>query len=81
VSEAYAIPNQEMLTDEALVTNFFCCFGSPGELHSNQGWNLESCLMQEVLQHLGVSVTHTTSLHPQSDSMEEWYIKTVKEYL
>jgi hypothetical protein len=80
VSEAYAIPNQEMLTVEVLVTNF-CCFGVPGELHSNQGQNFESCLMQEVLQHLGGSMTHTTSVHPQLDSMEEWYIKTVKEYL
>jgi hypothetical protein len=33
--EAYAIPNQEAATvAEALVTNFFCRFGVPRELHS-----------------------------------------------
>jgi hypothetical protein len=48
--EAYAIPNQEASTvTEALVTNFFCRFGIPRELHSDQGRNYESHLLQEVL--------------------------------
>jgi hypothetical protein len=34
--EAYALPNQEASTvAEALVTNFFCRFGIPRELHSD----------------------------------------------
>jgi hypothetical protein len=34
--EPFAIPNQVALTVvEALVTNFFCCFGVPRELHSD----------------------------------------------
>jgi hypothetical protein len=38
--EAYAIPNQEASTvAEALVTNFFCRFGIPRELHSDHGRN------------------------------------------
>jgi hypothetical protein len=38
--EAYAIPNQEALTiAEALVTNFFCHFSIPWELHSDHGHN------------------------------------------
>jgi hypothetical protein len=45
--EAYAIPNQEAATvAEGLVTNFFCHFGGPRELHSDQGRNFESRLMQ-----------------------------------
>jgi hypothetical protein len=80
--EAYAIPNQEAATvAEALVTNFFCRFGVPRELHSDQGRNFESRLMQEVLQRLGVRKTRTTPLHPQSDGMVERYIKTVEEHL
>jgi hypothetical protein len=68
----YSIPNQEALTmAEALVTNFFCCFGVPRELHNDQGRNFESRLIQEVLQHLGVSKTPITPLHPQSDGMVE----------
>ncbi|XP_023703856.1 uncharacterized protein LOC111862580 [Cryptotermes secundus] len=80
--EAYAIPNQEARTiAEALVTKFFCCFGIPQELHSDQGRSFESHLLQEVLQRLGVSKTHTTPLHPQSDGMPERYIKTIEEHL
>jgi hypothetical protein len=80
--EAYTIPNQEASTvAEALVTNSFCRFGIPQELHSDQGRNFESRLLQEVLQCLRVSMTHTVPLHPQSDGMVERYIKTVKEHL
>jgi hypothetical protein len=80
--EAYAIPIQEASTvAEALLTSFFCRFRIPRELHSNQGCNFESCLIQEVLQCPRVSKMRTTPLHPQSDSMVEHYIKTVKEHL
>jgi hypothetical protein len=80
--EVYAIPNEEASTvTEALVTNFFCHFGIPRELHSDQGRNFESHLLQEVLQRLGVSKTCTTPLHPQSDCMVEHYIKMIEEHL
>jgi hypothetical protein len=62
--EAYAIPNQESSTVvEALVTNFFCRFGVPWELQSDQGRNCKSHMIQEVLQRSGVSKMHTTPLH------------------
>jgi hypothetical protein len=80
--EVYAIPNQEAATvAETLVANFFCRFGIPRELHSDQGRNFESRLLQEVLQCLGVSKMRTMPLHPQSDDMVERYIKTIKEHL
>jgi transposase InsO family protein len=80
--EVYAVPNQEATTiAEALVTNFFCRFGIPRELHSDQGRNFESRLMQEVSQRLGVHKTRATPLHPQSDGMVERYIRTVEEHL
>jgi hypothetical protein len=80
--EAYTIPNQEASkVAEALVTNFFCHFRVPGELHSYQHHNFESRLIQEVLRWLQVSNTHTTPLHLQLDGMVEHYIKTVKEHL
>jgi hypothetical protein len=80
--EVYAIPNQEASTvADALVSSFFCHFGVPMELHSDQGRNFESRLMQEVVERLAVSKTRTTPLHPQSDGMVEHYVKTVKEHL
>jgi hypothetical protein len=52
--EAYAIPNQEASTAaEVLVTKFFYRFGIPRELHSDQGRNFKSRLLQEVLQRPG----------------------------
>jgi hypothetical protein len=77
--EAYTTANQEALTaTEVLVTNFFCCFGVSSELHSDQGHNFESRLIQKVLHCLGLSKTHTIPLHPQSDGMVEHYIRTIK---
>ena len=70
--EVYAIPNQAASTvADALVSKLFCCFGIPMELHSDQGWNFESRLVQEVLEWLGVSKTRTIPLHLQSDGMVE----------
>jgi transposase InsO family protein len=80
--KVYAIPNQQVSTvAEALVTNFFCRFGIPRELHSDQGRNFESHLLQKVLQRLGVRKMCTPPLHPQSDGMVERYIKTIEEHL
>jgi len=47
------------------------------ELHSDQGRNCESRLMQEALERLGVNKTRTTLLQPQSDGMVERYVKTL----
>ncbi|PNF27179.1 hypothetical protein B7P43_G07850 [Cryptotermes secundus] len=67
-------------TAEVLAANFFCRFGIPRELRSDQGRNFESHLLR-VSQRLGVSKTRTTPLHPQSDGMVERYIKTIEEHL
>jgi transposase InsO family protein len=78
MAEVYANPNQEASTvAETLVANFSCRFGIPRELHSDQGRNFESHMLQEVLQRLGVSKTRTMTLHPQSDGMVEHFIKTI----
>jgi hypothetical protein len=61
--EAYAIPSQEASTvAEALVTNFFCRFGVPRELHSDQGRNFESRLIQ-VLKRLGHDIHNYALQH------------------
>jgi transposase InsO family protein len=80
--KAYANLDQEASTvADVLVTNFSFRFGIPRELHSDQGRNFESRLLQEILQRLGVGKTPTTPLHPQSDGIVERYIKTVEEHL
>ena len=66
--DVYAISNQEAWTvADGLVTYFFCRFGVPMEVHSDQGRNIKSRRMQEVLEWLGVMKTRTIPLHSQSD--------------
>jgi Mn-dependent DtxR family transcriptional regulator len=63
--EVYAIPKKEASTvADALMTNFFCHLGVPMELDSDQGSNLESRLLQEVMERLKVRKTGRTPLHP-----------------
>jgi hypothetical protein len=73
--KVYATPNQEASTvADALVTNFFCRFGVPRELHTNQCRNFESRLRQQVLERQRTS-------NPQLDGMVERYVKTVEDHL
>jgi hypothetical protein len=63
--EVFDVINQEIsAVAEALTTIFFCRFGVPRELHSKQGRNLESHLMQEA------SETSNTALLSQSNGMQ-----------
>jgi hypothetical protein len=74
--EVYTIPNQEALTvADALVNNFFCCFGVLMELHSKEGQNFDSRLMQEVLEQLRVSKIRTI---PYTHSQMEWWNATCR---
>lgn len=43
---------------EALATNFLCSFRVLQELYTDQGCSFDFCLMQEVLQCLGMSNVH-----------------------
>ena len=80
--EAYAIPNQEAITvAKVLVQEFFCQFGVPLEIHSDQGRNFEASVFREVCKLLQVSKTHTTPLHPQSDGMVERMNHTIEAQL
>lgn len=79
--EAYALPNQEAVTvADVLGSQFFCRFGVPGELHSDQGRNFESSVFQ-VCTLLGIHKTRMTALHPQSDGMVERYNRTIEAQL
>ena len=80
--EAYALPNHEAETVAGvLVGEFFTRFGTPVELHSDQGREFESCVFRECCELLGVRKTRTTPLHPQSDGMVERYNRTLAQQL
>ena len=81
-TEAYAIPNQEATTvARKLVTELFCRFSPPEQLHSDQGRQFESELVHEVCKVLGISKSRTTPYHPQSDGLVERFNKTLQHML
>ena len=80
--EVYPIPNQEATTiADVFVKSWVSRFGTPVELHSDQGRNFESAVFQEMCKLLGIHKTRTTPLHPQSDGMVERFNRTLDDYL
>ena len=70
--EAIPIPNQEACTvADRLVDEIFMRFSAPEQLHSDQGRQFESQLMNEVCKLLHVNKTRTTPYHPQGDGLVE----------
>ena len=80
--EAFPIPNQQATTvAEVLVNQFFCRFGVPMELHSDQGRNFESVVFQEICKLLQITKTRTSPYHPESDGMVERFNRTLENGL
>ncbi len=76
--EAYAIPNQEASTVATkLMDEMFCRFGVPDQLHSDQGRQFESDLVQELCRVLHIRKSRTTPYHPQSDGLVERLNRTL----
>jgi transposase InsO family protein len=69
--EAYALPNQEAETVvKVLVDQFVSRFGTPVELHSDQGRNFESRVFSEMCKLLGIK---KTKLRLYTPSPTEWW--------
>ena len=76
--EAYPLPDQEATTvAEVLLQNWISRFGSPLQLHSDQGRNFTSAVCKGLCQLLKIDKTQTTPLHPQSDGMVERFNRTI----
>ena len=77
-AEAFALPNEEAHTCmTALYNGFFSRFGLPTQLHSDQGRNFESKLVQELAKLTGIRRTRTTPFHPRSDGQTERMNRTI----
>ena len=64
--EAIPVPNQKATTiAEKLVDEVFLRFSPPEQLHSDQGRQFESNLVNEVCKLLHINKTRTTPYHPQ----------------
>ncbi|VDI48927.1 Hypothetical predicted protein [Mytilus galloprovincialis] len=81
-TEAFAVKNHNALTvADKLVSEIFCRFGMPLQIHSDQGREFESILFQAVCDKLGIDKTRTTPYRPQSDGLVERFNRTLQKML
>ena len=77
-TEAFAIPDQESSTiTKTIVNEFICRFGTPLQIHSDQGRSFEAKLFQDLCDFLKIDKTRTTSQHPQSNGNVERFNRTL----
>lgn len=78
LSQAYLCPNQSAkAVAQQLWNNFFCVYGFPERVHSDQGANFESSLIKEMLLVAGVHKSHTTPYHPMGNGAVERFNRTL----
>ena len=70
--DALAIPDATApVVASALDEKVFCYLGLPEQIHTDQGAQFESSLMEELCQLWRVERTRTTPYHPQANGMVE----------
>ena len=69
--ESYPIPNQEAIIIAKKLTELFCRFSLPEQLHLDKGRQFESELLLHLHKILNLKKTRTTPYHPQSDGLIE----------
>ena len=81
-SEAFPIPNQEASTVASVLSQeWFFRYSPPEILHSDQGRQFESHLIQELCKILQIKKTHTSLYHPQGDATAECFNRTLLSML
>lgn len=56
---------------------YFCVFGFPERIHSDQGASFDSQLVSELLRVSGVKKSHTTPYHPMGNGSVERFNRTL----
>ena len=82
LAQVIPIRNQTaQTTAKALFENFFLHYGFPARIHSDQGANFESKLIQSLCSLTGMKKTRTTPYHPMGNGMVERFNKTLLNML
>ncbi len=66
---------------QVLVVEWFCKFGVPGRIHSDQGRNFESSLIQQLCNLYKVEKSRTTPYHPAGNGQCERFNRTLHNLL
>ena len=81
---AQAIPTKNQTaktTAEALFKNFILHYGIPTTLHSDQGQQFESNIIQELCKLLNIKKSRTTPYHPMGNGTTERFNRTLLKML
>ena len=81
---AQAFPTRNELaktTAKVLFENFIVHYGFPARLHSDQGRNFESSVIQELCKLAGVEKSRTTPYHSMGNGMVERFNQTLLNML
>ncbi|KHJ42430.1 integrase core domain protein, partial [Trichuris suis] len=75
------IPDQTAETTVASLLQIFADFGPPSILHSDQGRNFESLLLEELCSAFGIRKTRCSPYHPEGNGLVERGNRTVIQIL
>ncbi|KAK3088175.1 hypothetical protein FSP39_015678 [Pinctada imbricata] len=80
--EAYAVQDHTALTvADKLCTEFISRFGTPIQIHTDQGREFESELFSQMCKNLDIDKTRCTPYRPNSDGLVEIFNKTLQQML
>jgi hypothetical protein len=76
-TEAIAIPDQESRTIITFINEIVSRFGTPLQIHSDQGTNFESKAFKDMCEFLHIDKTRTSSMRPQANGSVERFNRTL----
>ena len=79
--EAIPLPDQTANRVTRELVQVFTKYGLPTALHSDQGRNFESAMLQQTLDAFGIRKSRTTAYHPEDDGMVERFNRTLLQLL
>ena len=82
IAEVVAIPNKSAETvAHELFEKWFCRYGTPIQIHSDNGTEFVNKLSKELFQLLDIKHTTTTPGHPQCNAQVETFNKIIAKYM
>ncbi|XP_073711543.1 uncharacterized protein [Misgurnus anguillicaudatus] len=81
-AQAFPAKDQKAVTvAKILCERYFVHYGLPARIHSDQGRDFESKLIQDLLMMLGIRKSRTSPYHPQGDPQPERFNRTLLSML